>query len=364
MDDDSMDSIHLHEVHDDLSLGMDAQSNHESTMGPLDNVRAEHEGSSADDGTAEVSSASDGAGIRVHVGMVEGIVIGSLEHHDEEVSEHLKKEKDDALQEGDSLNCGQVHQVGAGAASQIGGGDSYRGIQQGYVGLELKQHSKSTSNHLHVQRKGQQGHVDSEQSPGSAPLPSPLKSSSPGVGCNNSERRMAGDQGRRWMSRRQAEAIEDKFNEWGGTLKGQKAELISFATSMGLSVAKVEKRFHYISRMGRERKAGEVAAKDGRLLSEKRSHQRLSQKQIEACEEKFHEWGGTLRGRSKQLEGFAKSLGLRPSQVEGRFHYLRKINFTFNSQQQNQGETPSTATPDKYISTTAIGGTGVGLGAG
>lgn len=59
----------------------------------------------------------------------------------------------------------------------------------------------------------------------------------------------------------------------------------------------------------------------------KRQHQRLTDTQILRCQEKFIEWGGSLKGRAKECEQFAQEVGLRVQQVEGRFHYLRRLQY-------------------------------------
>ncbi len=44
----------------------------------------------------------------------------------------------------------------------------------------------------------------------------------------------------------------------------------------------------------------------------------------QACQQKFDEWGGSLRGKQEEVAQFAKSIGLTALQVEKRFHYIRK----------------------------------------
>ena len=44
----------------------------------------------------------------------------------------------------------------------------------------------------------------------------------------------------------------------------------------------------------------------------------------QACQQKFDEWGGSLRGRQEEVALFSKAIGLSALQVEKRFHYIRK----------------------------------------
>jgi len=45
---------------------------------------------------------------------------------------------------------------------------------------------------------------------------------------------------------------------------------------------------------------------------------------LQACQQKFEEWGGSLRGRQEEVIAFSKAIGLSALQVEKRFHYIRK----------------------------------------
>lgn len=54
------------------------------------------------------------------------------------------------------------------------------------------------------------------------------------------------DRKRRWMTKEQARACQQKFEEWNGSLRGKQEEVAQFAKGIGLSALQVEKRFHYI----------------------------------------------------------------------------------------------------------------------
>jgi hypothetical protein len=55
-----------------------------------------------------------------------------------------------------------------------------------------------------------------------------------------------------------------------------------------------------------------------------KTHHTHSLSLSQACQQKFDEWGGSLRGKQEEVAQFAKTIGLSALQVEKRFHYIRK----------------------------------------
>lgn len=47
-------------------------------------------------------------------------------------------------------------------------------------------------------------------------------------------------------------------------------------------------------------------------------------REFQACQKKFEEWCGSLRGRQDEVAAFSKEVGLSALQIEKRFHYIRK----------------------------------------